>query len=142
MSEEQAKPTSCPIRVAEANKRNIEQIMQGAGGKPTLVQFYANWCGHCAATRPEVDRASSMLCGDANVVRVNVEQHSKLAEKLGVDGLPTMILVENGQVLGKIEGESTAEELASFVRNRGAKVRAPRATRAPRMPRMPRVPVK
>jgi thioredoxin-like negative regulator of GroEL len=138
--EEQAKPLSCPIRVVEASKRNVEQIMQGAGGKPTLVQFYANWCSHCAATRPEVDKASSMLCNDANVVRVNVEQHSKLAEKLGVDGLPTMVLVENGKILGKIEGESTAEQLASFVRNRGAKVRAPRATRVPRMPRMPKKP--
>lgn len=139
MEEQTTQPKSCPIRVAEANKRNIEQIMQGAGGKPTLVQFYANWCGHCAATRPEVDKASSMLCNDANVVRVNVEQHSALAEKLGVDGLPTMVLVENGQILGRIEGESTAEQLAAFVRNKGQKVRAARATRAPRMPRMPRV---
>lgn len=131
--------TSCPIRVAEANRRNIEQVMQGVG-KPTLVQFYANWCSHCQKTRPEVDKASSMLCDDANVVRVNVEQHSKLAEKLGVEGLPTMVLVENGQILGRIEGESSAEELASFVRNKGQKVRAARAARAPRMPKMPRKP--
>jgi thioredoxin 2 len=126
---EQTESKSCPIRVVEASKRNIEDVMQGKS-KPVLIQFYANWCDHCAKTRPEVDKASSMLCGDANVVRVNVEQHSKLAEKLGVDGLPTMLLVENGQVLGKVEGESTAEELAAFVRNRGAK--APRAQRAPR----------
>ena len=126
---ENTETKSCPIRVVEASKRNVEDVMQGRG-KPTLVQFYANWCDHCAKTRPEVDRASAMLCGDANVVRVNVEQHSKLAEKLGVDGLPTMLLVEDGKVLGKVEGESTAEELAAFVRARGAK--APRAQRAPR----------
>lgn len=127
---ENTESKSCPIRVTEANQRNISDVMQGKN-KPVLLQFYANWCSHCQKTRPEVDKASSMLCGDANVVRVNVEQHSKLAEKLGVDGLPTMLLVENGQILGKVEGESTAEELAAFVRNRGQ--RAQRAQRAPRL---------
>jgi len=121
----------CPVRVVEANKANIQKVMQGKGGKPTLVQFYANWCGHCVKTKPEVDKASAALCGDANVVRVNVEQHSKLATQLGVEGLPTMLLVEDGKILGKVEGESTAEELTAFVRARGA--RAQRAQRAPRL---------
>jgi thioredoxin 2 len=100
-----------------------------------LVQFYANWCGHCATTRPEVDKASAMLCNDADVVRINVDQHSKLADKLGVDGLPTMVLVEKGKILGRIEGESTAAELAAFVRARGQKSAPARAARAPRAAR-------
>jgi thioredoxin 2 len=128
---EEPKRTSCPIRVTEANQRNVTDIMQGAH-KPTLVQFYANWCGHCATTRPEVDKASALLCGDADVVRVNVDQHSKLADKLGVDGLPTMVLVEKGKILGRIEGESTAAELEAFVRARGQKTAPARAARAPR----------
>jgi thioredoxin 2 len=131
---EQAPRTSCPIRVTEANPRNVDAIMQGTN-RPTLVQFYANWCGHCATTRPEVDKASAMLCNDADVVRINVDQHSKLADKLGVDGLPTMVLVEKGKILGRIEGESTAAELAAFVRARGQKTAPARAARAPRAAR-------
>jgi thioredoxin len=119
----------CPIKVLEAQRTNVERIMQGRD-KPVLIQYYANWCDHCRKTRPEVDKASQQLCGDANVVRVNVEQHSALAEKLGIDGLPTLVLMENGKVLGKIEGEATADELTAFVRNRGQRAaRAPRAQR-------------
>jgi thioredoxin 2 len=82
-----------------------------------------------------VDKASAMLCNDADVVRINVDQHSKLADKLGVDGLPTMVLVEKGKILGRIEGESTAAELAAFVRARGQKSAPARAARAPRVAR-------
>jgi thioredoxin len=118
----------CPINVVEAQRTNVERIMQGRD-KPVLIQYYANWCDHCRKTKPEVDKASQQLCGDANVVRVNVEQHSALAEKLGIEGLPTMVLMEDGKVLGKIEGEATADELTAFVRNRGRASRAQRALR-------------
>lgn len=128
----------CPIRVREAHKGTAEKLVQGKD-KPVLVQFYADWCGHCQEVRPEVDKASQQLCGEVDVVRVNVDRNSDLADKFGIKGLPTMVVVNKGQVVAKSVGAESAEDVVKLAR-RGQKkaeimsggARAPRAKRANR----------
>lgn len=98
----------CPIKVREANRGNALKLVQ-ASDKPALVQFYADWCGHCHETRPEVDKASQQLCGQVDVVRVNVDRHSEIADKMGVKGLPTIAMVYKGKVVARGVGAEDAD---------------------------------
>lgn len=129
----------CPVRVKEASRGNAVKLVQGSS-KPTLIQFYADWCGACHETRPAVDKASQQLCGEVDVVRVNVERHSDLADKMGIRGLPTMLLVHNGKVVARGVGSEDVQGVVKIAKRGlkkietakggGAKPRAKRASRA------------
>jgi thioredoxin 1 len=129
------KPKTCPIRVREANRGNALQIVQGGNGKPVLIQFYADWCGHCQEVRPEVDKASRELCGEVDVVRVNVDRHSAIADKAGIKGLPTMLVVQDGQVLARSVGAESAEDIVKLARRGLAKANGVKPVRAQRAKR-------
>lgn len=132
------KPKYCPIKVREANRGNATKIIQGSN-KPVLVQFYADWCGACHEARPLVDQASQQLCGEVDVVRVNVERHSDLANKMGIKGLPTIAMISNGKVVARSVGVGDTEDLMKMARKGLAKAAAvkPRAKRASRPPNKP-----
>lgn len=128
---------SCPIRVREAHKGQAVRLVQGTK-KPVLVQFYADWCGHCSDVRPEVDKASQELCGDVDVVRVNVDRNSELADKFGIKGLPTMVVVDNGRVVARSVGADKAADVVKLARRGQKKAELAKGNRAGRASRAKR----
>ena len=67
--------------------------------KPVLVDFWAEWCGPCKALTPVLEEIATEMNGKANVVKVNVDQASDLAQKYGIRGIPTLIFFKNGEVI-------------------------------------------
>ena len=62
---------------------NFEQLVTNSD-KPVLVDFWAEWCGPCKALSPVLDEIATEMSGKANVVKVNVDQDSDLAQKFGI----------------------------------------------------------
>src|SRR5262245_47217771 len=81
--------------------------------RPTLVDFYADWCGPCRIMGPVVDELAHDLQGRANVVKVNVDEHPELAAQYGVQSIPTFIVVRNGKAADRFIGIQTRDALAS-----------------------------
>jgi thioredoxin 1 len=79
--------------------------------KPVLVDFWAEWCGPCRALGPVLDEIASELTGKANIVKVNVDQASDLAQKYGIRGIPTMIFFKNGEVKSTLVGNQPKAEI-------------------------------
>lgn len=57
-----------------------------------IVEFYAEWCGHCKALAPEYSKAATALKGIVRVGAVNADEHKQLAQQYGVRGFPTIKL--------------------------------------------------
>ncbi|HLO66443.1 MAG TPA: thioredoxin [Holophaga sp.] len=81
--------------------------------KPVLVDFWAPWCGPCRTQGPIVDEVAGRI-GDAAVVgKVNVDDERDLAAQYGVQAIPTLVVLKNGQVVNRFVGVQTADVLVN-----------------------------
>src|SRR3989338_890458 len=74
------------------------------GGKPVLVDFWAEWCGPCKAVSPIVDQIATEYAGKLKVVKVNVDDNQDLASRYGIMSIPTLLFLKNGEEKDKIVG--------------------------------------
>jgi thioredoxin 1 len=81
---------------------------------PTLVDFYATWCGPCKTMHPILDQLKSDMGSKIRILKIDVDKNQAVADQFKVRGVPTFVLFKNGEVLWR---ESGAMEL-SIMKNR------------------------
>ena len=81
----------------------------------TLVDFYADWCGPCRMLSPIIESVADSLSGQVNVVKVDVDKSPNLARRFNVKGIPTLLVVKDGNVVNRKTGMGTREQLLEFI---------------------------
>jgi thioredoxin 1 len=77
----------------------------------TLVDFWAAWCGPCKIIAPIVDEIAGAYEGRATVAKVDVDQEGALAEKFGVQSIPTLLIMKEGAEINRFIGVTSKEDL-------------------------------
>lgn len=72
--------------------------------KPTLVDFWAVWCGPCRMVAPMVDQIAHEQAGKLKVMKLDVDENQNTAMVYGVMSIPTLILFKDGQPVERIVG--------------------------------------
>jgi len=71
---------------------------------PTLIDFWAPWCGPCRALGPTIDKLAADLGDRAQVGKVNIDDHPEIAAKFGISSIPTVVVFKDGQVTDQFVG--------------------------------------
>ncbi len=101
------------MSVINITEQNFDEIVLKSD-KPVLIDFFATWCGPCRMVSPIVDEIADER-DDIKVGKVDVDASSELARQFGVASIPTLILVENGEVKDKIVGYRPKEEILEMI---------------------------
>lgn len=87
-----------------------------AENKPTLVDFFATWCGPCRMMAPVLEDVKKRVGDIANILKVDIDQNGPLAQKYNVRSVPTLILFKGGEAVWRAVGVQSAELLEQKLR--------------------------
>jgi thiol-disulfide isomerase/thioredoxin len=81
-----------------------------------VVLFYADWCGHCNAMKPEWNKAVKKLANSKhiNIADINSNVIKQVTPKPEIEGFPTIKMYNNGQIISKFEDDRVADKITAF----------------------------
>ena len=82
--------------VTEATDATFDQLVI-QNDKPTVVDFWATWCGPCRLVAPEIDKLAVKYAGSVDVVKVDVDANPATAMKYGIMSIPTVAYFKPGE---------------------------------------------
>ena len=101
------------MSVMQIHDGNYETEVVRAQGK-VLLDFWAPWCGPCRMIAPTLEEIAGER-PDIRVGKVNVDENPELAKKFRIISIPTLIVLEKGQVLDKAIGAQPKEEILELL---------------------------
>lgn len=98
---------------------NFNEIISSE--KPTLVDFFATWCGPCKAQAPILEEVKKQIGEEASVVKVDIDPNREAAMAYRVQSVPTLIIFKNGEPVWRAVGVQTADFLLDKLREHARK---------------------
>ncbi|MDY6912692.1 MAG: thioredoxin [Chloroflexota bacterium] len=89
---------SAEIEITDAN------FDAETGSGVTLIDFWAPWCGPCKMQGPIVEKVAEQMAGKAKVGKCNVDENQSVANRFGIQSIPTLIILEDGKETDRLVG--------------------------------------
>jgi thioredoxin 2 len=100
--------------IADAGDDTFSEVAEGAS-VPVVVDLWAPWCGPCRMVSPALEQIAAQLAGRVKLVKVNVDDSPKVQQRFGVQAIPTLIVMRQGQVAARRAGAAPASDLRAWI---------------------------
>jgi thioredoxin 2 len=100
--------------VTDAGDDDFTEIVDRAD-IPVLVDLWAPWCGPCRMVSPALERIATDLAGRLKLVKVNVDAAPRIAARFHVQGIPTLLLLDHGEVVSHQVGAAPEPQLRGWL---------------------------
>jgi len=88
--------------------------------EPVVVDFWAEWCGPCRMIGPALEEIAGSLGGKVKIVKLNVDESPKTAQKYGIMSIPTLMLFKNGELASRQVGAAPKQKLEQWITSAAA----------------------
>ena len=97
----------------QKDMENFSDIIKSS--QPTLVDFFATWCGPCKMMHPVLEQLKKELGESIRIIKLDVDKSESLAMQYRIQSVPTLMLFKGGEIKWRQSGAMTAGELKSVV---------------------------
>jgi putative thioredoxin len=103
--------------VFEAGEANFEtDVLQASLQTPVLVDFWATWCGPCKTLGPILEKLAGEYAGAFRLAKVDCDKEQQLAGMFGVRSIPTVVLIQGGQIVDAFSGALPESQVREFLK--------------------------
>ncbi len=100
--------------VRKVNESDFDQVVLKSK-TPVLVDFWAEWCGPCRTLAPIVEAIAEQYGDAARVFKLNVDDSAAVAQRYGIQGIPTLIVFQDGVEKERIVGVASQEKISRTI---------------------------
>ena len=97
--------SSVPVTVTDSN---FESVV-GGSPIPVLLDMWAAWCGPCRTIAPTIEALAAELSGRVLVGKIDVDANPRTSSRFGVQGIPTLLVINNGREVDRLVGVQSKE---------------------------------
>jgi thioredoxin 2 len=100
--------------IVDAGDADVAEVVDAAS-MPVLVDLWAPWCGPCRAVSPILEQLARRHAGSVKLVKVNVDESPVTAGRFAAQSIPTLVLVDHGEVRARQVGAAPAHVLDAWL---------------------------
>lgn len=83
--------------------------------RPTLVDFYADWCGPCQMMKPVLEQLKNEIGDKARIIKIDVDRNPELVKLFRITGIPTLALFRSGELKWIQPGVASVHQLQTVI---------------------------
>jgi thioredoxin 2 len=103
-------------RIVDAGDADFAEVVEQAP-LPVLLDLWAPWCGPCRMVSPALEDLARSFAGRIKLVKVNIDTAPQTAQRFTVQAVPTLMVLDHGQVVERQAGAAPAPALRSWLDN-------------------------
>lgn len=102
------------MAVINITKESFKQQILEAD-RPVIIDFWAPWCTYCRRIAPAFDKIAQQQEDKLVFAKIDIDEVPEIAEKYGIDTIPTLLIFKNGEVTGTIVAPDSKAKIEAFI---------------------------